>query len=107
MEAYVPCNSDLTYKIKTVNFVKVCAYFIAFVSTTFILFWKDDFTASIKVGLYMHPSESPELTRLKRDTLFTKKIRSTMKQSRRPPASSLDNSDVELDNVPILVSSTS
>lgn len=107
MEAYVPCDSDLTYKTKTVNLVKVCVYSIAFVNTTFILFWKDDFTASIQVGLYMHPSESPELTRLKWNVLFTKRIQSTMKQSRRPPASFLGNSDVELDNVPILLSSTS
>lgn len=55
----------------------------------------------------MHPSESPERTRLKGNMLFTKKIQSTMKQSRRPPASFLGNGGVELGNVSILLRSMS
>lgn len=88
-------------------FLFFCLFFIAFVNDTFILFWKDDFAASMQVGLYMHPSESSLLTRLNWNALFTKKIQTTMKQHRRPPASFLGNPAVELYNVPILIISTS
>ena len=55
METHVAYNSDLTYKIKTVNFAKVCAYFIAFANNHFHSFLKR-WLHSEHTGMTLHAS---------------------------------------------------
>ena len=108
MEAHVPYHSELMYFFKvSVNIFKICVYLIALVSTTCILFQKDDYSKQTGMSLYV----SQLVLRIDKFKMAgvcsLQKMLNVQLNRTETLLQPLGHSDLESDNVPVLVNSTS